>query len=455
MNTYRIRNLITAIMLVFTAAIIVSVWATDIDTSTNPEQVAMKVHEWGTFTVVQGSDGRSINWYQQPKDIVDLPDFVRSNGGIGKTGTRLAGMDLIRMETPVLYFYPDGDQPVDITVAASFKHGRITEVFPPAFNGNPGKTVWRGTLLPPDAPERNQVPASEGPEGRHYGAARAVPEAWLFRGEEDPKMLKAYTDLRAVQPDHPLLPDLDAKPVDHFIFYRGAGSPSSIGIQARQSSKDPNKYTLRNDDKATIPTLFALRVRDGKGSWLAINDLEKAKYDRAKRGTVNEQSFVFPEPTQSVTDLATQLGSFMVAALVKEGLTMPEAAAMVATWDNLWFTEPGTRVLAILPQSHADKMVPLEITPKPNKIERVFVARLELINRDQEAQLMAVLNDPDARTDELSNDAKRLMEIQLGRYSAGGMERAMELVTRQMRNRFYALDKAKPEPQSKELTLAQ
>ena len=37
------------------------------------ESVAMQVHEWGTFTVLQGSDGRPIEWYQAPSEIVDLP----------------------------------------------------------------------------------------------------------------------------------------------------------------------------------------------------------------------------------------------------------------------------------------------------------------------------------------------------------------------------------------------
>ena len=119
---------------------------------------------------------------------------------------------------------------------------------------------------------------------------------------------------------------------------------------------------------------------------------------------------------------------------------------MVAIWDDLWFTEPGTRVLAVLPQSFADNMVPLKITPKPSKIERVYVARLELINRDKEARLIALLNQPDAHSDSLEKDAKQLVDIQFGRYSSGGMERAMELVTEKMRRRFNALDQAKPKP---------
>ena len=296
-------------------------------------------------------------------------------------------------------------------------------------------------MLPPDSPEREKVPAAKGKRGDHYAAARAVPDAWLFRGEQHPKLAKVFAQMIEHSPDHPALPDdPTAEPIDHFIFYRGAGNPGGFSIQARQSSKNPSKYTLKNSKKATIPKLFALRVVDGMSSWLEIADLKQAKYSR--EGMVNEQSFVFPEATQSVDETAKQLGSAMVAALASEGLTIDEAAAMVATWDNLWFTDPGTRVLAVLPQVFADDMVPLKISPKPTAIERVFVARLELINGAQEEVLMSVLNAPNADPADLSTDAAKLTGVKLGRYSAGGMERAKALVTQQMHRRFYALKEA-------------
>ena len=71
------------------------------------------VHEWGTFTSVQGGDGKLISW--QAQEIGDLPKFVydwirpgrnRMTPTIltfGKGG--LAGLQ--RMETPVIYVYSD------------------------------------------------------------------------------------------------------------------------------------------------------------------------------------------------------------------------------------------------------------------------------------------------------------------------------------------------------------
>ena len=38
----------------------------------------MVVHEWGTFTVLQGSNGADLEWYQPQHDLVGLPKFVQS-----------------------------------------------------------------------------------------------------------------------------------------------------------------------------------------------------------------------------------------------------------------------------------------------------------------------------------------------------------------------------------------
>ena len=392
----------------------------------------VEVHEWGTFTILQGSDGRTIRWYQAPDKLVDLPSFVRQQSrafGKSRSFNLLAGLDSVRMETPVLYFYPE--KAMDIRVSASFPSGRITEVFPPAsftFN-NTGQTLWRGTLLPPDAPEKSRVPSATGAKGRHYAAARAVPDAWLF------SQIKPGSKVPS-KPKPPKKPV--AEPIDHFIFYRGAGNSEYFPIRAIEQEK-PGTYTLSNNYAHTIPKLFALRVENGKSSWTTIDQLARVGYDKEAKKATNITPLNFPEAKGSVKEVAVELRDAMVAALDAEGLTLAEAKAMVATWDDLWFTDPGTRVLAILPKSYADTMVPLDITPKPTKIERVFVARLELINRSQE-QILARALAPYTDTDEKAASEK-LAALQLGRYSAGGMERAKTLISAQVQKRFAKLEK--------------
>src|SRR5258708_28718146 len=81
-------------------------------------------HEWGTFTSVQGADGVLLDW--KPLETSKLPRFVydwthpglnrvltgNGYGGFGK-GSIIARQ---RMETPVVYFYSDKEETVDVTV---------------------------------------------------------------------------------------------------------------------------------------------------------------------------------------------------------------------------------------------------------------------------------------------------------------------------------------------------
>src|SRR5437870_1985424 len=75
-------------------------------------------HEWGTFTSVQGADGVQIQW--NPIIRTDLPDFVYEQGRSGFPASQLLFVgkgyspSLMRMETPVIYFYSDTERTVDV-----------------------------------------------------------------------------------------------------------------------------------------------------------------------------------------------------------------------------------------------------------------------------------------------------------------------------------------------------
>src|SRR5690349_20688122 len=98
------------------------------------EDKGFVVHEWGTFTSVQGGDGILLTW--RPLVTSQLPGFVhdwqkpglnRRFGGPGLI-SKGAMVTLQRMETPVVYFYTDKKQTVDLSVG--FPKGLITEWFP-------------------------------------------------------------------------------------------------------------------------------------------------------------------------------------------------------------------------------------------------------------------------------------------------------------------------------------
>src|SRR2546426_8454886 len=79
-------------------------------------------HEWGTFTSVQGGDGVLLDW--RPLESSRLPKFVYDwqNPGLNRRAAgnlafgKIGMLTLQRMETPVIYFYAEEKQAVDVAV---------------------------------------------------------------------------------------------------------------------------------------------------------------------------------------------------------------------------------------------------------------------------------------------------------------------------------------------------
>lgn len=116
------------------------------------------VHEWGTFTSIAGEDGTAVEW-RPLNGASDLPEFVYEAAGLrqgaglrhGKRCIKCEMEALVRMETPVLYFYADKETIVSVRV--DFPKGKITEWYPQArgvYNGDFGGVIdWgRLTVLP-------------------------------------------------------------------------------------------------------------------------------------------------------------------------------------------------------------------------------------------------------------------------------------------------------------------
>src|SRR5829696_8248341 len=90
------------------------------------EQTNLITHESGTFTSVAREDGSPAGWAPLSGPS-DLPCFV-TNLGPPRFKERASG--LVRMETPVLYFY--SPQPKTLSVRVGFPQGWITEWYPRA-----------------------------------------------------------------------------------------------------------------------------------------------------------------------------------------------------------------------------------------------------------------------------------------------------------------------------------
>src|SRR4051794_27262019 len=91
------------------------------------------VHEWGTFTSLQDESGRTIGGLNS--SVESLPPFVHHlrsgliiNGGAledlySKSVPRAHPDVTMRLETPVIYFYPKDKSPITLDVTATLRGG--------------------------------------------------------------------------------------------------------------------------------------------------------------------------------------------------------------------------------------------------------------------------------------------------------------------------------------------
>src|SRR5438477_5761205 len=109
MNT-RITSRITGVGLLILAAVVVTVIKTSGWNAVKlvPAASGLVVHEWGTFTSIAGKDGVALEW-RPLNGSIDLPKFVHTMQqeglGLRHSQTKAELTALVRMETPVLYFY--------------------------------------------------------------------------------------------------------------------------------------------------------------------------------------------------------------------------------------------------------------------------------------------------------------------------------------------------------------
>jgi hypothetical protein len=292
-------------------------------------RVPTVVHEWGTFTSIADSDGGAVQWTPQAGPS-DLPCFVARNGFAIKGGLR----GTVRMETPVIYFYAPAE--TRLNVGVRFNGGVITEWFPKAAVttsgaiGGPstkGSIVWTNVVVDPRLPA--EFPIEPGPS--HYYKARETDAVTIASGGDR----------------------------EGFLFYRGVGTFAP-----------PIAATVSGDGSVVVSTASGLAIRDivrfeNRGGAVA-SEVRRFDSDRAV--------FAPAAPLAEGSLPLVELEQILIA----NGLYEKEAHAMVETWRDSWFEE-GARLIYIVPSSVVDAILPLDITPAPSSVVRVFVGRLELV----------------------------------------------------------------------------
>jgi hypothetical protein len=370
------------------------------------------VHEWGTFTSVQGGDGQLISW--SPLKTAELPGFVYnwSKAGLNRANQALFSKVIMttlqRMETPVMYFY--SDQPMSVDVNVAFPPGTITEWYPqasqigPTFAANTNlssdgilhesRAIWNHLqITPPSENDEKLLPQDK--SGSHYFAAR-----------------EPHSDF--IRTDGALSTN-NTSELEKFIFYRGAGSfatPLHVTVDSN------NLVTVENTGSNALAHLFLINIHDGFGYLAAMDELPSSNSVPWQQLTTESSDHWnrYPLP-QFQTEIAAQ----MQAALSGEGLFPDEAKAMVDTWKDSWFTEEGTRILYILPRPWTDGILPLTLTPQPKELTRVMVGRSEIITPDAVHSLSQTLAQA-AAGDAAAGARARQQLNTLGRFAPPALQ---------------------------------
>lgn len=378
------------------------------------------VHEWGTNTIVVGSDGVTLRGLHHEEE--DLPAFVydRKSPSVARTHVE------VKMETPVAYFY--SDKPLKAHVDVTFPAGVLTQWYPAVVSYYP----W--VLSDIGDPVFDKTFPYSSPECRAENGS--VKNGRLDWGDVE----VLARDAKPVLPDAPLdaytwshARDVAANPVrvtgmgpantplaaqeERFLFYRGLGNfPLDVKITASSGAAgDDGGLLLTNGDaKHAVGAAFVLRVDGDHAAFKVI------PAGIAANGSLTE---VAPPATQPIDTYAQDLAKAMVTELDKAGLYHDESVAMVKTWARQWFRTPGVRVLYLAPRSWTDAQIPLTVAPAPEEMVRVMVIRVEALTRVQERVDLAAAREldgtPAARTHGEAHFAA------LGRFAEPRLRRAL------------------------------
>lgn len=345
------------------------------------------VHEWGTFTTLQDEQGRELTGINVddepvPEFVHNLNPYLLSKPILSslhwqyrqKAAPRRHPLVTMRMETPVIYFYPPpgAPLPMELDVAVQFRGGWVTEFYPHAEATAPGlkegvfefgeldnKTV--GSLAWDNVRVETGVTGPETSE-HVWLAPRKTQSTPITVGNESEK----------------------------YLFYRGIGrlrAPLRVSTDREWNElaiRSNFDEVLQKGESATITRLWLADIRaDGTSAFRTLGVIGVT----ADTETVLMTTQAEFDDEDFAQDNLQRLTSEMHRKLVAAGLFKDEATAMLATWDRAYYRSPGLRLFFVVPRAWTDYYLPLSLSaddrPINARVERVMMGRIELVSRKQ------------------------------------------------------------------------
>lgn len=350
------------------------------------------VHEWGTFTTLQDEEGQELTGINVddepvPPFVHNLSPYVLSRALLTspywtyrqKGAPRQHPHVTMRLETPVIYFYPPRGTrlPMKLDVSVEFRGGWLTEFYPDAEVEAPGIRNEKSGVRFEDL--TSQTVGSLKWRELRVGTDAAGPETdWPVWNA--PRNV-ASSSVTATSGES-----------ERYLFYRGVArqrAPLRVAMDRSQHTLQIRGNfgdVLGAGESVDIPNLWLAHVRsDGKVAYRSLAAMRALQSESALMATTSTQ---FRKEDYAVDNLE-QLKSEMHAALIKQGLYPDEATALLTTWRRAYFTSHGLRLFFLVPRVWTDHYLPLSISQSAD-IERVMMGRVELISDDQH-QLLAKL----------------------------------------------------------------
>jgi hypothetical protein len=361
------------------------------DPGMGSEDAAKKlvVHEWGTFTSLQDEDGKAVAGINT--DDEPVPAFVhqlRKHLLIEPTdlppcffqGAPHCHPDVnLRLETPVLYFYPpkSSSHPLTADVRVRFRGGWLTEFYPDAWVDAPGLasgTFDFGHLL-----------------SQHTGSLiwKSLTIGGQKRGPQTSDHV--WTSPRQV---NAVSVTSSGGESEKFLFYRGVGH---IDAPLRLS-QEKSRLVIRSQLEPLLKYAAPSRIND---LWLVdIRSDGSVGFRMVDPIIVNGDTeriaaaipTTFSEERYSEGNLK-RLCAAMHAALVHEGLFDDEASALLRTWELSYFKSAGLRLFFLVPPAWVNHYLPLEVS-LPAETKRVMIGRIELVTPQHRRLLSKIATGP-------------------------------------------------------------
>jgi hypothetical protein len=375
-------------------------WAADVKEPADPPVKGFFAHEWGVFRV---HDDVELANADLRAEWDGLPAFV-----YGQTMRRDFPRHWDRVEVEVLkpVIYLHAPRPMAAELRVDFPSGVPAVWWPatenPAYHGN--------QLEAPRKPER--------PVRSLQWKLHLQQPPWKSSPPVDPKPLSRghwMQTLREVKCADVYAPAGERNvglEREKFVYYDGLlPRPKALAIKAEKT-----KVTLKNEAKFVVFDVWVVDRRDP----------DRPRVGRLPRLDASDTADV-DLPVMKDVHWAGDAAAALTAQLKDAGLNEDEAAALNTVFAADFFRSAGVTLFYRLPQEEYDRLLPLSVKPRPEKVVRVGLVQqipYEPELADRVVRLVKQLDDDEFDKREA---AQRELE-ELGRAAYGPLRRLLRTV---------------------------